>query len=129
MPKYRAYRFVNERVVYQSEFEAANDDVAKAFLEQGNDLTWEPADNSDSDCDVTDETLALDREVADNTDYKYITVIDEMSLPSERPYGSASREFVKKVAAFQVFGDDPACTAEMRELVAEARKLIGGKDA
>ncbi|MFZ1107079.1 MAG: hypothetical protein WAN43_01850 [Rhodomicrobium sp.] len=124
MPDYRATRLRNTREAETYQFSAKNDEEALEVLRLGENLAW----SGDADVvepDVTDEVLALDRRKDEET---WEIVDDEIELPSERPYGRASRSFVEHVARLGEEGAYDDAVETLEEVIAMARRLCGIDD-
>jgi hypothetical protein len=121
MAEYRATRFVNTREATTYDFTAASDEEALEILRSGDDLEWS-GDADLVDCDVPDETLALDRRRDDGA---YETVQDEIELPGQMPYGQPSRQFVLNVAALGEEGAYDDAIETLERLIEQARALCG----
>jgi hypothetical protein len=125
MPSYRATRLRNTREAVTYRFSAKDNEEAREVLRDGDDLPWS-GDADIVDPDVTDEVLALDRR-KDDGDWEVVD--DEIELPSERPYGRASRNFVDRVARLGEEGAYDDAIETLEEVIAEARRLCGIDDA
>jgi hypothetical protein len=121
MTEYRATRFVNTREATTYDFTAASDEEALEILRSGDDLEWS-GDADLVDCDVPDETLALDRR-KDGGGYE--AVQDEIELPGQMPYGQPSRQFVLNVAALGEEGAYDDAIETLERLIEQARTLCG----
>jgi hypothetical protein len=124
MPDYRATRFRNTREADTYHFSAKDDEEARDALRLGDTLAW----SGDADIvepDARDEVLALDRRKGDGN---WEVVADEIELPSERPYGRASRNFVEYVARLGEEGAYDDAIATLEEVIADARRLCGIDD-
>jgi len=124
MPDYRATRFRNTREAGAYNFSAKDDEEARDALRLGDTLAWSGGADI-VEPDVTDEVLALDRRKDDGS---WEVVADEIELPSERPYGRASRNFVDYVARLGEEGAYDDAIATLEEVIAEARRLCGIDD-
>ncbi len=121
MPDYRATRFINTREATTYDFTAASDEEALEILRSGGNLEWS-SDADLVDCDVSDETLALDRRQDDGS---YEAVEDEIELPGQMPYGQPSRQFVLNVAALAEEGAYDDAIETLERLIEHARALCG----
>ena len=124
MPSYRATRLRNTREADAYHFSAKSDEEAREVLRIGDNLTWSGGADI-VEPDVTDEVLALDRR-KDDGDWEVVD--DEIELPSERPYGRASRNFVDYVARLGEEGAYDNAIETLEEVIAEARRLCGIDD-
>jgi hypothetical protein len=124
MPRYRITRMLNERSATKYDFDAADDAEALRLLHDDTCLDAALESSGDADVidpDALDETRGLDR----FEDGAWLMLVDELSLKSQMPYSTPSRDFAARVARLGGEGAYDDAVETLDELIAEARLLCG----
>jgi hypothetical protein len=124
MPRYRITRMLNERSATKFDFDAADDGEALRLLHDETSLDARLDSSGDADAvepDALDETRGLDR----FEDGALLMLVDEVSLKSQMPYSTPSRDFAARVAGLGEEGAYDDAIATLDALIAEARALCG----
>ena len=123
MPQYVATLALNQRHYSQWEFEAQDDEAARAHLRQryqeGN-IPWEAGDDT-GDADAEDPVLFLDRCVQGSAQREEVE--GEIELPGF-VYFNDLTAFAQKVA--DLASADKDASATLADLIAEASAILKG---
>jgi hypothetical protein len=124
MPRYRITRMLNDRAATKYDFDAADDEEALRLLHDEACLDSRLENSGDADVidpDALDETRGLDK----FEDGAWLMLVDELSLKSQMPYSTPSRDFAARVARLggESAYDDVVGTLDA--LIAEACLLCG----